>query len=377
MYVQKRVSLMSRWELLSNERARVIWDNALVRFDDCAPFQTYAWGEYRRGLGWEPYRWAAFNEKHEIIAMIQGYLRRYILGIGMVWSEGGPVGDLSICNQSLQQAIIRTTGVRRLYCRFRCDRARDVKDALVLSGGGWKMPWASLTSDYSMTLDLSLDEKTLLASCERNWRRNLKRSKECDLSVRQWLNPSIDEILKVFVVMQNVKGLEEQHSRDEIEQLLKNVGPQLALFRCEDRDGELVSLSGALVVGDRACSVLMATNDKGRALHASYAAFWKLIQHCRAAGVRKYDLAGIDPVRNPGVYRFKRATGAAHLELLGEWDWASRPWLRWFGNWAIEQRNRIKRPESAWRKPHVTKEKTEAFTVESVQQIPVTSSPAA
>ena len=43
---------MARWELLTDEVARSTWDEALLKFDDYTPFQTYAWGEYRRGLGW-------------------------------------------------------------------------------------------------------------------------------------------------------------------------------------------------------------------------------------------------------------------------------------------------------------------------------------
>ena len=356
---------MARWALLTDKEARQVWDRSLVRFDDFAPFQTYAWGEYRRALGWEPCRWAAFNEQNEVIAMMQGYLRRHLFGIGLVWSEGGPVGDLSVCDDSLQTAITGTTGLKKLYCRFRCDRERNIEDALRLSSQGWRVPWAPLTSNYSMTLDLNPDEDHLLAACNRNWRRNLRRSRDCNLTVREWLEPNVDEVLSVYVSMQNVKGLEEQNSREEIESLLQNLNRQIVFYRCDDERGELVSLMACLVVGDRACSVLSATTERGRGLHASYAAFWAVLQHCRSRGVSWYDLAGIDPVRNPGVYRFKRATGATPVELLGEWDWASRPWLRWFGNWAIAQRNRIGQAETALNISRVTKGQTEPSLMKS------------
>lgn len=338
---------MVRWELLTDERARANWDQTLARFDDCSPFQSYAWGEYRRGLGWEPYRWIALNNQGEVIAMMQAYLRRHPFGLGLVWSEGGPVGDLGACDESLQAAITRATGLRRIYCRFRCDRKRNIEDVLGLDARGWSLPWSPLTSNYTMNFDLMQDESQLLAGLERNWRRNLNRSRESNLSIRQWLQPTADEIVSVYASMQQVKGLEEQHSLAEIEQLLKNVKEQLVLYRCDDESGQLVSLMGALVVGEKACSVLSATSGRGRELHASYAIYWAVLQHCRNIGVRSYDLAGIDPVRNPGVYRFKRATGATPLELLGEWDWASRPWLRWFGNWAIAQRHRLKQAKTA------------------------------
>lgn len=341
---------MARWELLTDEESRRLWDQTLMRFADCSPFQSYAWGEYRRALGWEPYRWQALNEQGDVIALMQGSLRRYPLGLGLVWSEGGPVGDLTACDETLHRAMKDATGLLGIYSRFRCDRARNIEDALRLSAQGWSLPWSPLTSNYSMALDLTLAEDRLLAACDQNWRRNLRRAKEANLTVREWLDPNVDEVLSVYVSMQDLKGLEEQHSREEVEQLLRNLNHQIVLYRCDDEQGELVSLLGCLIIGDRACALFWATAERGRKLHASYAIFWALLQHCRSIGVKSYDLAGIDPVRNHGVYRFKKATGAAPVEYLGEWDWASRPWLRWFGNWAISQRSRINRTEGVMKR---------------------------
>ncbi len=338
---------MARWELLEDELALQIWDDALLKFEDYTPFQTYAWGEYRRALGWEPCRWIAFNERGEIVAMILGLLRRYPFGFGVVWIEGGPVGDLAACDQSLQQAIKATTGLKGVYCRFRCDRQRKVEDALMLSAQSWCRSWSNLTSNYSMILTFTRDESEMLAACERNWRRNLRRANEGSLTVRQWFNPKVDEVLSVYTSMQSVKGLEEQHSRKEIENLLANFKDQLVLYRCDDEHADLVSLLGWVLVGNRAWALFWATSERGRELHASYATFWALVQHCQKLNVQSCDLAGIDPIRNHGVYRFKRATGASPLEYLGEWDWASSSWLRWCGNWAIGRREDVKLAESA------------------------------
>jgi Acetyltransferase (GNAT) domain len=344
------------WKLLSDREASGSWDLTMTRFPDCAPFQAYVWGEYRRALGWQPYRWLAVDESGEAVAMMQASLRRYPLGIGLVWSEGGPIGDLSVCDQTLWRAMSEAMGLKRIYCRFRCDRERDIEDALRLSATGWTKPWSPITSNYSMFLDLALEESDLLASCDRNWRRNLRRAQEARVTTREWLNPTVDEVLSMYVAMQDLKGLEEQLSRAEIEQLLENLKQQLVLYRCDDEHGELVSVLGCLVVGNRACAVFWATSEAGRKLHASYAVFWELIRHCKRLGVKYYDLAGIDPIRNHGVYRFKRATGAKPLEYLGEWDWASAGWLRWFGNWAISQRGSVGKAKAVVKKSliHVT-----------------------
>src|SRR5215510_12115089 len=133
---------MTRWESISEERAQIIWDKTLMSFGDCSPFQSYAWAQYRSSLGWQPHRWIAFDEQDAPVAMMQGYVRRYPLGIGLVWSEGGPIGDLSACDRTFHEAIKQTTGLRAIYCRFRCDRQRNVEDSLRLSSQGWAMPWS-------------------------------------------------------------------------------------------------------------------------------------------------------------------------------------------------------------------------------------------
>ena len=337
---------MARWELLTNEEALRIWDQTLKGFDDRTPYQSYAWGEYRKALGWEPCRWVAFDEQEKIVAMMQGSLRRYPLGFGLIWCEGGPVGDLSICDDTLQKAVKVSTRLKRVYCRFRCDRARNIEDVLRLSAQKWTVSFSPLTSNYSMALDLTKEEDHLLAATDRNFRRNLRRAAESNLTVARWFDPNVDEVLSVYASMQDVKGIDEQLSRDEIEQMLKNLNQQVVIYRCDDEYGNVVSLLGVFVAGDKASSLLWATSEQGRKLLASYAIFWVLVQHCRRLGVRIYDLAGIDPVRNHGVYRFKRATGAAPIEYLGEWDWASRPMLQWLGNLAIAKRGTIKQIES-------------------------------
>ena len=139
--------------------------------------------------------------------------------------------------------------------------------------------------------------------------------------------------------MQTRKNLPEQFSRAELTNLFEQTGKNFICYRAEDENGKLVALRGCLIVGERAIDYLAATTLSGRDLRASFPVFWKLLQDCRERGVRFYDLSGIDPHKNPGVYTFKKETGARPVESLGEWDWATSDWLRWFGNWAIRRKS--------------------------------------
>lgn len=338
---------MAHWKAFTDERAQREWDAALSGFIDCSPFQSYAWGEYRRALGWQPYRWAAFNERNEVVAMLQGCVRRYRIGVGMLLSEGGPVGDLTACDESLQSQMRETVGLRWLYCRLRCDRPRATSEVLRMKRQGWTIPWAEMNSGYTAVLDLSIDDESMLDKATRSWRQNVRRAEKNNLVTRQWLNPDPETIHAAFRSMEQAKGLAEQHSGDEIKQILKQTGQQMIVYRSDDQHGELMSLAGALVFGRQANLWFFATTKPGRATRASYSVFFALARHCKRIGVTEYDLGGIDPVNNPGVYRFKKDSGATPVELLGEWDWATQRWLRFLGNLAIEQRTRLGWAETA------------------------------
>src|SRR5262245_42269775 len=118
---------MTLWNTLSDEQASATWDQIAAHFNDCSPFQSYDWGEFRRALGWAPSRLVAVDDAEQVVAMIQVYVRKYALGIGLIWSEGGPTGDLSAFDKDFQQLLRDATGLSRCYVRFRSDRRRNIE----------------------------------------------------------------------------------------------------------------------------------------------------------------------------------------------------------------------------------------------------------
>lgn len=329
---------MFTWKLLTDKAASRIWDKNLERFANCSPFQSYAFGEFQRSLGWQPCHWTATNGEGKTTAMCLGLLRTYPLRFGIVWCAGGPVGDVQSWDESLREIIVQTSGLKRLYLRFRCDQARSVRDALFLDHRGWSRSISTMTSSFTMELDLTLSEDQLFNQMHRRWRRNLRLARQNNLKIELCLNPDIDELSKMFSEMEARKHLPRQFSHEKLENLFKHAASNLVFYRCEDEFGNLICFRGALISGSRACDYLAATTERGRELRASYAVLWQMIRKCREMMVTTYDLGGIDPWANPGVYAFKKDTGAREVESLGEWDWATSPALRILGNWAIARR---------------------------------------
>lgn len=73
----------------------------------------------------------------------------------------------------------------------------------------------------------------------------------------------------------------------------------------------------ASYLGDTGIYLLGATSQQGLSLKASYLLQWEAIKVAQERGCSCYDLGGIDPVENPGVYHFKSGMGGREVIAPG------------------------------------------------------------
>lgn len=315
------------------------WDSSLAGFNDCTIYQSYRWGEHKARFGWTPYRFVA-RQNSTVTAMAQVLVRRLPLGVALAWIPGGPVGQTTAWDSGFRAALQQTITARALYCRINpmCDSKPE--DAAILATNGWRPSDAPLNSGMSMLYRLSGTEEERLGRASKNWRHNLKRSQKYDHTVLEWHAPDPAEMIRVYEAMQAHKNLAEQFSQAALASLLDSFGANCLVVRCCSPDGTTLALRGALLLGQRAWDMFAATTPEGRTSYASHAAFWELMKRCAARGIDWYDLSGVDPVGNKGVYDFKKGTGATEVHHLGEWDWAGLPLLRAAANVMIKRRAR-------------------------------------
>ena len=94
---------------------------------------------------------------------------------------------------------------------------------------------------------------------------------------------------------------------------------RLRIFICL-KDGAPVSGLVASKIGGTGIYLLGATNDVGMLHKGSYLLQWRVIEWLREEGADAYDLGGIDPQLNPGVYHFKAGLGGVDALLAGTFD---------------------------------------------------------
>ncbi|MBF0483603.1 MAG: peptidoglycan bridge formation glycyltransferase FemA/FemB family protein [Candidatus Omnitrophica bacterium] len=330
-----------RWELIGHETASREWDKNLIQLKEYNVYQSFGWAESRKFLGWTPLRLMAFSDDNQIVAMFQGLVRKYF-NVSLFFAQGAPAGDVKILDKDFKKAISSFLGAKHWFCRIYAHHLYEEDQALFLKNNNWVVSKYIAQSGLSMIMDLSKSKDEIFSAFSKNWRHNLRRSLNENLTVEKWIDPSLDEVQKVFASMEGVKKLKSIFSNDELHAIFNYLGKDIILYRCLDANNEVFALRGCVITGDRAVDFFAATSETGRKTYASYILFWTLIQDCIERKIKTYDLNGIDPAQGLGVYNFKKGTGAVPVKYLGAWDCASSEIIRRVVNFIYNVRKQIR-----------------------------------
>ena len=311
------------------------WDQELRSLNG-GLYQTYGWGEVRRVSGWEPLRLVAMS--NECVIGLASVLVKRKAGFAICWVPDGPVVSTDLLNTEFRRDLSLILRTRFVYCRTSFLRRDTEKEASTLLKIGWRRPANCMSSGLTMLYDLFGDQDLRLQKTSGNWRHNLKRSSRYSLSIEHWKSPDAEQISELFREMEKLKSLPVQHPLAELEAIIRHLKDQVVIFRCLSAEGDLLAIRAAGVFGDRAWDLLAASGAAARKLYATHATLWALLDWCQQSNLKYYDLSGVDPIGNKGVYDFKHGTGASLVECLGEWEWASFPGLRYLVNWLISRK---------------------------------------
>ena len=299
-------------------------------------YQTYGWGEVRRVAGWQPLRLLA-RRGGDVIAAASVLVKRK-LGMAVCWVPGGPLGASEVLVGEFRAALGSALGTKWFYCRISLLRSDLGDEASFLAHAGWQRPAQAMSSGLTMSYALAGGEDERLKRISGNWRHNLKRSGRYGLRIEHWETPDLEAISALYREMESLKSLPEQHSAVELKAIFTQCREHVVVYRCLDAEGRLLAIRAAGLCGATAMDLLAVAGSEARKVYASHATLWALLDHCSRLGLYDYDLSGVDPIGNKGVFDFKHGTGANLVECLGEWEWASLPGFRQMVNWLVARK---------------------------------------
>jgi Acetyltransferase (GNAT) domain len=315
------------WQVEVDRADPAEWSALLDLFDDTNIYQTWSYGAVR---------WGSKNLSHlvvkrngEVVGMAQlRIFRPTRFNFGMAYLRWGPLCHRRGRELDAEAALSLARALQEEYVCKRGLLLQVLPNAFVGSPRAalFQSGFAQFSHDprikanayRTFVLDLAPPIEELRMNLDKKWRNQLTRAEKSGLRV---VAGSRMEEYRTFCGMYaQMRTRKAFDSTVDIEEfgLLQEDLPETHRMRiliCE-QEGRPVSGLVASAMGDSAIYLLGATSDDGLNAKGAYLLQWTLIRWLKQNGFRCYDLGGIDPEDNPGVYLFKRGLSGADVSQL-------------------------------------------------------------
>ncbi|MGB8887756.1 MAG: peptidoglycan bridge formation glycyltransferase FemA/FemB family protein [Candidatus Korobacteraceae bacterium] len=315
------------WQVEVDRSTPAEWSQMLDLFDDANIYQTWSYG----GVHWgeKSLSHLVLKRGGEVLGMAQLRIvrpTRFRFGMaylrwGPVWQRRGLALDSKVCTYVARVLQEEYVSKRKLLLRIlpnafvSSPRADVIQSAF--SAFTREIPVASNTY-RTFVLDLAPDVGELRRKLDKKWRNQLSRSEKNNLRIIAGSGCDKYRIFcQIYNQMRKRKTFETTVDVEEFERMQQDLPEfhRMQVLICEDHGVPVAGLV-ASAMGDTAIYLLGATSDAGLNSKGAYLLQWTLIKWLKENGIKWYDLGGIDPEHNPGVYHFKRGLSGADITQI-------------------------------------------------------------
>jgi len=305
------------WQVEVDRATPAEWSRMLDLFNDANLYQTWSYGRVR---------WGGDNLSHlvlkrdgEVLGMAQlRIVRPTSFKFGMAYLRWGPLCErrgrpldplvaLGMAHALEEEYVSK----RKLFVRVLPNALVGSPRAAVIQSAFSMFAPEPLVADNTyrtFVLDLAPSLEELRKSLDKKWRNQLTRAEKNNLTVIA--GSGSDEyraFCQIYLQMRRRKSFGTTVDAEEFGRIQEELpeSHRMRTLICKDNGVPVAGLV-ASAMGDSAIYLLGATSDNGLNSKGAYLLQWSLIQWLKENGRRWYDLGGIDPEGNPGVYHFKR-----------------------------------------------------------------------
>lgn len=307
------------------------WANLVERFEDAHIYQTWSYGAVRWGEKNLSHLVLRQGDRVRAIAQLR-IIRPGFLRCGIAHLRWGPLCQLP--GQQLQLEEVRRMALalyeeyvqkRKLYLRILphafegSPRASAFQEAFSQFRRVSPIS-ANLERTFLMDLTPPLDE--LRKRLDQKWRNQLNRAEKNNLTIVEGNGATEFQVFtRLYQEMWNRKKFGTTIDIDEFGRLCVELPPTLKfkILICQHQ-GIPISSIVCSALGNTGIYLLGATNDDGLKTKGAYLLQWTMIKWLKENGFRYYDLGGIDPKGNPGVYHFKSGLSGQDLTRIAPFE---------------------------------------------------------
>lgn len=295
------------------------WDHFLSKMGGHS-LQSALWGNAKRVIyGIFDQRLALYRQE-KLIALIRIENRGLKWLPKLAWVPQGPVLDFDVKWQDTREIFLqqlKKMGYR--FCVF--------------------FPWQPATElkiqkgRKTIWIDLQLGKQKLWLALDKQWRYGVRYADRC--GIQSNIASSTEEVADFYqlcIEVSNKKNFSFKQSKIFLQYLLDHsdtngVEAKLFLVKCEKK---IVAGAFVLRAGKNVHYMFGAVDRKYAKQRAGEFVQWSVIEWACDHQCARYDLEGIDEIKNPGVAAFKKKMGGELITLqdpeIYSFDWKGK-WL--------------------------------------------------
>lgn len=303
------------------------WYDILRSFNDANIYQTWSYGKVRWGE--KKLSHIVLYKEDEVVGAAQVIIKKLPIinrGIayvrwGPIWRVKGKEDDIENLRRILKALIEEYVIKRNLLLRvipneMDCSGENVVK---CYESENFQKKILEVYSHRTFLLNLEQSLEQLRKKLDAKWRNQLNRAEKNGLSI---IEGTDYELYNTFLMLQQELLERKKYSPgvdyDEFGAIQKDLPEdfKMRIFVCL-HEGIPVASSVISAVGNKGIYLLGATGNNGLNLKGSYLLQWRMIQWLKEIRCCSYDLGGINPEKNPGVYEFKAGLKGSDTYYLG------------------------------------------------------------
>ena len=317
-------------EVIVDNISREDWERYAGNFADYSIYQTWPYQQVRAEMdGQEVSRVVVKDENGHVVTMCQIRIKRIIpLGLRIGYVQWGPLfggkdGKIICSTEALKK-------LRKAYLAHKVNVFRVVPNACtdevgrrfaeMLQSAGFAHV-KSVEPYRTFILPADDSEEEIRRRLRKSFRRDLRYAEKADIEIKEGKNKEFCDMLdKLYHGLLQRKKFKGLNPREFIETQAALSMPEKMNIIVAYSDGEPVAAHLASNLGDTGVVLLAASNEKGLACGSSYLIWYKGAVSALNAGMKWYDLGGIDPDNNPTVYQFKARMGGEDVLHIGAFE---------------------------------------------------------
>ncbi len=314
--------------ILKEITEKEIWNGYLTQFEDANIYQCWNFSRYAQNE--KLVRHMAFFNNEELIGLAAVRIRTApIVKRGIAYILRGPIWQ-KIDQQSADDVLYKLLELlkqefvikRKLLVRIKPQIFSDVNPKIEsFKEHGYELV-KSVPVYKSLVLYLDEDLEEIKRHFKPRWRNYLNQAEKNDIKVVSGSDSKFFEtFISLYEKMHERKKFKEYVDVNGMYKMNRNLDKEfkLQIFIAYNDDKPVSGLVGT-TIGDTSIYLLGASNKTGMEIRSSYLLQWEMIKWSKIMNCSRYDLGGIDPKLNPGVYRFKLGISKKEITGIGTFE---------------------------------------------------------